>query len=141
MLKTDIEGFISNNFKNIFIDNNIYSDERYENRLRFTLAHEVGHLILHKNIILKCKFRTENEWINFREDMSEDDLDWFEWQAYEFAGRLLVPKNVLLKEIEKHKEKIDKYYEGFDNNKDEMIIKAISRVVCTKFKVSDNVII
>ena len=49
----DVDGFLSNDLKTIYIDGKIYSDKRYSNRLRFTLAHEVSHYILHEDIIKK----------------------------------------------------------------------------------------
>lgn len=75
--KIDIDGFISNDLKNIFIDNRIYSDIRFENRLRFTYAEEVGHLVLHKEAIENCEFRTEQDWVKYREDMPEEEISWF----------------------------------------------------------------
>jgi Zn-dependent peptidase ImmA (M78 family) len=87
----DVDGFLSRDLKYLIVDADIYDDPRQENRLRFTYAHEIGHLVLHKDEIKSCEFRTEEDWIHFREDMSEEYLLWFEQQAYEFAGRLLVP--------------------------------------------------
>ena len=74
--KADIDGFISNDLKHIFVDKNIYLDSRFVNRLRFTFAHEVGHFVLHKEEIQQYEFRTENDWIHFREEMSEEELFW-----------------------------------------------------------------
>jgi len=136
----DIDGFLSNDLKTIYIDGKIYSDERYSNRLRFTLAHEVAHYILHEDIIEKSQFRTIEDWIHFREEMSEEDLNWFEQQAYEFAGRLLVPKEHLIKALEEQREKIETYKSLVSNDNDERLIDAISNVICDKFGVSSNVI-
>ena len=138
--KIDIDGFLSNDLKYLFVDSGIYMDKRWENRLRFTFAHEIGHLILHNDVIQKSEFRTETEWINFREEMSEDDLYWFEQQAYEFAGRLLVPKTKLVEELEKNREKINQFHMLTEKNNDELLFQAISRVICDKFGVSDGVI-
>jgi len=136
----DVDGFLSNDLKTIYIDGQIYSDERYLNRLRFTLAHEVSHYILHEDIIKNSEFRTIEDWIHFREEMSEEDLNWFEQQAYEFAGRLLVPKEHLIKALEEQQEKIEAYKSLVTNDNDERLIDAISKVICDKFGVSSNVI-
>lgn len=136
----DIDGFLSQDLQTIFIDKTIYMDQRYYRRLRFTYAHEIGHLILHKEEIQRCEFRTETEWKRFREDMSEDDLFWFEQQAYEFAGRLLVPKNRLVKELEKQRNKIDQFRALSESDNEELLMRAISRIICDKFEVSDSVI-
>ncbi len=120
--KIDIDGFLSNDLKYIFIDEDIYNDPRQENRLRFTLAHEVGHFILHRKEIQACKFRSENDWIHFREEIQEEDLLWFEQQAYEFAGRLLVPVSLLKKEIESNSNKIEKFRKFYNENGEELLI-------------------
>lgn len=136
----DIDGFLSNDLKTIYIDGKIYYDDRYLNRLRFTLAHEVAHYILHEDIIKKSQFRTIEDWIRFREEMSEEDLNWFEQEAYEFAGKLLVPKERLITALEEQREKIETYKSQVSNENDERLIDAISKVICDKFRVSSTVI-
>ena len=138
--RADIDGFLSNDLKTIFIDEGHYMNPYKEPRLRFTYAHETGHLLLHKDEIEKCQFRTEEDWIHFREDMLEDDLNWFEQQAYEFAGRLLVPKERLIQKLKSQKDKIEQFRSLSDTNSDNMLIEAISRVICKDFGVSDEVI-
>lgn len=137
--KIDIDGFLTKDLKNICIDTRIYMDVRQINRLNFTYAHEVGHLILHEKEIKLCDFRTSDDWIHLREDFSTDDLNWFESHAYEFAGRLLVPKEELEKEIRIHQDKINQYKVLVDNGEEELI-EAVSRMICRKFQVSFYVI-
>jgi Zn-dependent peptidase ImmA (M78 family) len=137
----DVDGFLSNDLNFIYIDQDIYFDERFVNRLRFTFAHEVGHYVLHKEEIQQCMFRTEEEWLRFREDMLEDELFQFEQQAYEFAGRLLVPLNRLNEEINNLKDKIDQFRSFYKDNYDELLKESISRMVCGKFGVSEGVIL
>ncbi len=140
LYQIDVDGFLSNDLENLYIDQSIYDDDRYENRLRFTYAHELGHLILHREEIQQCKFRNADDWIDFREEMQENDLFFFEQQAYEFAGRLLVPRDVLIEEIFYLKDQIDQFRSNVGDNNDEMIKEAISRIICDKFKVSEGVI-
>jgi Zn-dependent peptidase ImmA (M78 family) len=137
--KIDIDGFLTKDLKSICIDNNIYYDERQENRLRFTFAHEVGHLILHKNEIQQCNFRTPEDWLHFREDFLEEDLNWFEQHAYEFAGRLLVPREKLVEELNLLENKIKSYRRKYFDQ-DEVLIESVSRIICPKFRVSHGVI-
>lgn len=136
--RIDIDGFLTNDLKSICIDSDIYFDNRQEKRLRFTFAHELGHLILHEKEIRQCKFRTPEDWIHFRDEFSEDDLNWFESHAYEFAGRLLVPKEVLITELQKITEEINIYRSQL-NDEDELI-EGISRILSSKFQVSHYVI-
>ena len=72
--------------------------------------------------------------------MSEDDLFWFEQQAYEFAGRLLVPKKRLIEELENQRSKIDQFRALAESDDEELLIRAVSRIICDKFEVSDSVI-
>lgn len=135
----DIDGFLTKDLKNICVDQDIYENPRKETRLRFTFAHDVGHLVLHKMQIQLCRFRTAKEWMRFRDDFDEEDLNWFERQAYEFAGRLLVPRNMLVRDIETLSTKIAEYRRRGGNN-EESIIQAISRMICKKYLVSAEVI-
>ena len=55
MLKNfDVDGFTSSDLSNIYVDEFIYSNR--PGRYRFTLAHEVGHIILHKEIYSKGRY-------------------------------------------------------------------------------------
>ncbi len=136
----NIDGFLTKDLKNICIDSNIYENPWKENRLRFTYAHECGHLVLHKRELQLCKFRTTKGWENFRSDFDEEDLNWFELQAHEFAGRLLVPRSALINEIEVLSSKIAQYKKLMGGDEDP-IIGAISRLICKKFGISAEVIV
>lgn len=54
-----VEGYISSDLKDITIDVSLY--ERYRNRFRFTLAHEVGHFVLHPTIYRQFSFKSMEE--------------------------------------------------------------------------------
>ncbi len=88
--------------KIIRIDQRIY-DHQYP-RACFSMAHELGHLILHKDYI---SYMTENlqkiertddykKIINFLDDRVYNRA---EWQAQFFAGAILAPKNFLKEKI------------------------------------------
>jgi Zn-dependent peptidase ImmA (M78 family) len=114
-------------------------DEKQENRLRFTYAHEAGHYVLHKNEIQECDFRTPEDWIHFHEDFLEEDLNWFEQHAYEFAGRLLVPRVALINAIKDLRPKLQEFRKMAGND-EENLIQAVSRLISKEFKVSPEVI-
>jgi len=138
--KCDIEGFITCDLKTIVVDNATFNDSRYENRLRFTLAHEIGHFILHSDQISKMKFRESKDWIDFNLRQDNDNIDWLERQAKQFAGRLLVPNNLLIKLVRQNQDKIDLFHSTFPGNSEEVLIDHLAASICKPFGVSADVI-
>ncbi len=138
--KYDIDGFLSGNLKVLYIDQNIYENPRQENRRRFTYAHEAGHLWLHRKQIEECHFKDPSDWIEFRNEMPEDDLKWFEYQGYEFAGRLLVPRDSLVQELNRMSDLVMKYRTGFPDSDDELLVEYLAGYVNSVFCVSEDVI-
>ena len=63
-----------------------YSNDSTENRIRFTLAHELAHCCLNADSL-------KNGHIEPRHDEESDDFD--EYAANVFAGKLLIPKDKL----------------------------------------------
>lgn len=101
----DIDGFLSSDRTNISVDENVYQSR--PGRYRFTLAHEVGHFILHKDLYEQHSFKTIDDWKKFIEYFPEKEYSWFEWQAYEFAGLILVPPHHLNKRLKYHMKQIE----------------------------------
>ena len=93
----DIDGCLDSTLTRIFIDFDLYTQQ--ENRTRFTIAHEIGHLILHQEIFQKLNIKNENDLYHLIESMDNEEYSWMEYQAYSFAGHLLVPKIKLIEEI------------------------------------------
>ena len=85
----DNDGFISRDFTTIHIDQNIYFN--VEVRYRFSLAHELGHFILHKEIYGDLNYSTVEDWADTYEEIDSDDYGKLEFQANHFAGCLLIP--------------------------------------------------
>lgn len=95
----DIDGFTSKDLTTIYVDEVIYS--KRPTRYRFTLAHEVGHLVLHRDLIEAIHPKSITEWQNFILNVDKEAYDWLEWQAYSFAGLLLVPRSSLKKHFQR----------------------------------------
>lgn len=95
----DADGCIDSSFKRIFIDFDIYM--KYENRSRFTIGHEIGHLIIHRELFERLNILKPEDIYNLSTKISDDDYGWLEYQAYSFAGQVLVPKSLLETEIKK----------------------------------------
>ncbi len=98
-------GFLSADHTTIFIDEYIY--DNIDVRYRFTLAHEIGHMLLHKNIYDSYLFKSPDAWKTFQKDMPERERSWFEWQADCFAGLALVPREELHSKISDCIRKVD----------------------------------
>jgi len=88
VLETD--GFVTSNLREIRVDQFVY-DSR-PGRYRFTLAHEIGHVVLHEAILRAHSFSTIDEWKAFVNSIPDKEHGWLEYQAYAFAGLVLVPK-------------------------------------------------
>lgn len=91
----EVEGFTSADLKNIYVDEYVYTD--YINRYRFTLAHEIGHIVLHKSVFRAHNFSSIYEWKEFINSIPENDYRWLEYHGYAFAGLVLVPRETLIK--------------------------------------------
>lgn len=91
------EGFLSNDLQSIWVDE--YAASHYDARFRFTSAHELGHLVLHREFYESVQFESTEQWLEIVGSLSEKDHGRFEFQANEFAGRLLVPRDVLIERM------------------------------------------
>lgn len=79
----------------IKISNSARSDK---NRWRFTLAHEIGHLILHSKLLKdRLSQKDDNEQtLSINLSQSKSNSDRLEIQANLFASNLLLPEKILL---------------------------------------------
>lgn len=80
--------------KIILIDASLSTDE---SKFNFTLAHEFGHLALHRNIKLVYEIDDEKSTSDTLalKEKCRTDSDWMEWQANRYAAALLLPKTML----------------------------------------------
>ncbi len=91
----DIDALLMGDLKSILVDKRAFMSPRLEYRLGFSIAHELGHFVLHRDIYGGFKHATAKEWFDYISAIPEVEYGWVEWQAYEFAGRLLVPPQPL----------------------------------------------
>ena len=94
----DIDGFLTSDLSTIFIDFDLYM--KHENRTRLTIAHEVGHLIIHGKLFKDLNINSTKDLNSIIDQVTDEDYRWLEYQAYSFAGQVLVPKQLLIKELE-----------------------------------------
>ncbi len=95
----DVDALLLGDLKTIAVDQRDFLDDRAQNRLRFSIAHEIGHLVLHSNIFSEIQYLSIEEWITFFQAIPEDQYTWIEQHAYEFAGRVLVPRDMLIEKL------------------------------------------
>jgi len=93
-------GYIDIQSKTIYINN---SSEYTASRMRFTIAHEIAHYVLHEGI--KNRFDENNNY-------SQEELDQ-EYEANDFAGELLMPKNIFINLYKKYKSNLTKIADFF----------------------------
>ena len=131
------EGALSHNLQIIEVDEECMS--QYLNRYRFTLAHELGHRIIHGDIIQSICYENKQDWknavINALDPKSYGRL---EHQAYVFAGYILVPTTPLIASCQEASEHATRH--GIDLT--EMGQSAISYVagsIAKEYKVSTAV--
>ncbi len=137
----DMDAYLTRDLKSIVVDYDFYWNEKFSNRMRFSFAHELGHFFLHKYILSSFDFETPDEWRNFILNVSEKEYGGFEWQANEFAGRLLVPYPQLTTEFDKilkiiEENELSQYLE----NDPDAVLSRISPMLCKPFGVSAVVI-
>ena len=135
--RCDSDALISSDWKSIYVDQNEYLDERYQNRLRFSLAHEIGHFVLHKDTHSSFKITSPEAFYRFIEKIPKEQYGFFETQANKFAGYLLAPRELLEEklgtEIEKAKKAIDL------NSFDKILLKSyIANPLSKKFGISPD---
>lgn len=102
--KDDLSGILYRDGKNKIIGIN---SAHAQNRQRFSIAHEIGHLKLHSKELFVDKVVR----VNFRDNKSSLATDKEEIEANTFAAGLLMPKNFINTEIDsliKKRQALDK---------------------------------
>src|SRR5690606_34668927 len=81
----------------------VNSEIPYEEKIRFTIAHEVGHFLLHNKLDLEIHNDNSNtlNWFKSTEQQAKKGLQ--EWEANDFASELLMPEKAFRKFIENKK--------------------------------------
>ena len=126
------DAYLSHNKKEIAYDPDVATV-----RIRFSIAHELGHYFLHKDLMKEVRFTDYSEW----RELLKEIPGWFwgkvEMQANEFAGQLLVPRDMLIQVIVEYKTEIEAAMQYIPND-----IKAIREYLAIplakRFEVSQD---
>ena len=136
----DIDALLLGDWQTIVVDQNQYMDDRYTNRLRYSIAHELGHYVLHKEVFSQIPKGSLEEWIAFMRDMPEKEYSFLEYHANEFAGRFLVPPEALRQELEAAIKIAEQNGMSRSQLQDESHMQYLAKPISRKFEVSSSVI-
>lgn len=132
---------LSADLKSIIIDTPNFTNIAYEKKIRFDIAHELGHYCLHGDFYKEALFDDRESYDDFHKSMGNRDYKFFEYQANTFAGQLLVPKTELDRCC---KEKVDEI-NGFLKEHPEFGIRDVASLIASdianEFNVSDSCIV
>lgn len=89
-----IDAFINSDFSQITIDE--YAYENYAERTKFSIAHEIGHSIMHAEWFKNNGPKNLDDYSTFHERINQESYKYLEIQANTFAGFVLVPTTPLI---------------------------------------------
>jgi len=130
------EAYLSGNLKEI-----AYDPIRPDVRIRFSVAHEIGHLVLHANVITRLRTGSYEEWKELQRTLPDAIWGRAEYQAREFAGRLLVPPQKLIEALMELQPLIERARQIAPDLELPVIKELLSPKLARKFFVSDAVIV
>lgn len=134
---TEADGFLSRDRTTVYVHE--YTQRWLQNRFRFTLAHELGHYVLHVGLHRAVIFSSFEEWQAFVNSMPENVRARYEVQADHFAGLFLVPRAPLQGVIAEAKRRVRGPFADVDLREEEeraLIVAEAAR----RFEVSGAVI-
>jgi|WetSurMetagenome_2_1015567.scaffolds.fasta_scaffold09493_6 Zn-dependent peptidase ImmA (M78 family) len=141
-LKNDysVKGFVAKDVKNegkvkIIIDTKHYENDDFE--YKFTLAEELGHILLHMDFYQGIK--NVDDYMKIHKSISDDDYRRFEQQARNIASFLLLPQeefnDFVLEWVKKKIEFLKNFkYESVESFAD-IISRGISREIVLSYYV------
>ena len=136
----DIDALLLDDWRTLVVDQSYYLDDRYQNRIRFSVAHELGHYVMHKAAFDQIPRGSAEEWLAFVRDMPEREYSFLESQANEFAGRFLVPLEDLRSEFEASIVQAEE--NGLPRNqlREDSHMQYLAKPIARRFEVSSSVI-
>lgn len=145
----DVRAFTTSDWNEIWIDYSIYWEQ--DGVARFTLAHELGHLVLHKEIIegINDEYPVSDLDSAYDRVLALNDLSAYsrlEKQSDLFAGMLLVPRRHLLSAfkdaLEDVKPMLQEVKEHGISRSDYMgaVVDKLATTIAPKFSVDHQVV-
>jgi Zn-dependent peptidase ImmA (M78 family) len=120
--KYSVDAAVLPDFSGIYVDERSYRFLEGKpiwlfNRLRFSLAHELGHIILHRDLVKDLKFTSLQVFRDWTQRCQQSRFS-LEWEANEFGGRLLVPIDRLRKDFDTFVTRIQDQFPAWWTNSD-----------------------
>jgi hypothetical protein len=121
------ETYLALNANRIVVEEDLFVNERRRSRLYFSLAHEVGHYILHKKMFSSVS--SIKEYINQLNSIDDRTYSVIEKEANIFAGFLLMPRELM----DDYISTIEKPLDSWDLKDTAEVIHHFTKVVpCSK---------
>jgi len=136
----DIDALLLDDWQTLVVDQAYYLDERYQNRIRFSVAHELGHYVMHKTAFQKIPRATADAWIAFTLEIPEREYSFLESHANEFAGRFLVPPTELRTEFEAAIRQVELSGLPREQLQEDSQMQYLAKPIARRFEVSSNVV-
>ena len=89
------DAFLAIGSNEIYMDAFIYENSNYETRFRFTLAHELGHAVIHREVFEAVNICSLDDYKDFDTSLKQWQKHRMDSEANEFAAYLLVPDDSL----------------------------------------------
>jgi len=102
LVRESIDAFLSCDFTELYIDHDHYMGQT--NRSRFTLAHEVGHYVLHRDVVAQITSIEQLRRFILGEGTGRAV---YEIHADNFAGCLLMPRDQVRAEYDIQKKTVE----------------------------------
>lgn len=133
-----IDAYLTTDLSRIVVDKDQYVQGQH--RLKFTLAHELGHWYLHKDAYEAIEYDSIKDFIKIQKSLNFKNRNQFEFQANEFAAAFLVPKEALIKHTKKYLPELKSFVKK--NGPDQLRFKKyeIAEDLIQTFDVSSEVI-
>lgn len=103
----------------------------FERRKRFTLAHEIGHFVLHRGIDIHNDTEATTSWFNNKEKQAKNGL--VEYEANQFASELLIPSKLFF-----HQQKNKKFSPQLIRDLAEFFKVSITAIAFKYFELGDH---
>jgi Zn-dependent peptidase ImmA (M78 family) len=135
MEQCGVDAQITSDFSAIYVDQKNYENDT--NRFRFSLAHELGHFILHKDFYKHLKIRELADIFAFIGEIDNREYANLETQANKFANYFLIPREMLIKVKTEVLREISKKHD-IKNIDEKTINSYLAGYISSRFSVSSG---